>query len=138
MNDGKCVVSGSDNKTVRIWDVGSGQTVSCSFEGHTNAVTSITFSRDGKRVVSGLYDKTVRIWDVETGQTDMGPQRARGGGNGIWTRTGDTAGAVTGDGGGVGAATRGMEAVMGGAAMDRASGAWVRTWVVRCRRRCQP
>ena len=37
--------------------------------------------------------------------------------------------AVTGDGGGVGATTRGMEAVMGGAAMDKASGAWVCAWV---------
>ena len=35
----------------------------------------------------------------------MGPQKACGGGNGIWIRTGDMAGAMTGDGGGVGAAT---------------------------------
>ena len=42
---------------------------------------------------------------------------------------GDTADAVTSDGDDVGAATRGMEA---GAAVDRASRAWVRAWDAGC------
>ena len=32
------------------------------FEGHTDGVTSVSFSGDGKQVVSGSWDKTVRVW----------------------------------------------------------------------------
>ncbi|KAF9001755.1 WD40-repeat-containing domain protein, partial [Cyathus striatus] len=64
--DGKQVVSGSDDKTVRIWDVESGQVAAGPFEGHTSSVYSVAFSPDGKQVVSGSDDKTVRIWDVES------------------------------------------------------------------------
>jgi len=74
-HDGKRVVSGSDDNTVRIWDAETGQTVSGPFEGHTNAVTSVAFSHDGKRVVSGSDDHAVRIWDAETGQTVSGLSR---------------------------------------------------------------
>jgi WD40 repeat protein len=65
--DGKRVVSGSNDSTVRIWDVGTGQPTA-TLEGHTEAVNSVGFSPDGKRVVSISDDKTVRIWDVGTGQ----------------------------------------------------------------------
>ena len=37
------------------------------FSGHTNAVTSLTFSSDGASLVSGSYDKTIKLWDVQTG-----------------------------------------------------------------------
>ena len=50
----------------------------------------------------------------------MGAQRAYSGGGGVWAKS-DAAGAMTGDGGDVGTATRGMEAVTGGMAVDRAS-----------------
>ena len=36
------------------------------FEGHTDSVTSVSFSPDGCRVASGSHDRTIRIWDVET------------------------------------------------------------------------
>ena len=42
---------------------------------------------------------------------------------------GDVVGAVTGDGDDMGTMTRGMEA---GAAMDRASQAWVHAWDAGC------
>ena len=50
----------------------------------------------------------------------MGAQRARSGGCGVWAKS-DTTGAMTGNGGDVGTVTHGMEAVTGGAAVDRAS-----------------
>ena len=37
------------------------------FEGHTQEIYSLDFSRDGKLIVSGSGDKTARIWDMETG-----------------------------------------------------------------------
>ena len=49
-----------------VWDVESGAELR-KFEGHTNWVTSVSFSGDGKQVVSGSEDNTVRVWDVESG-----------------------------------------------------------------------
>ena len=54
-------VSGSHDKTVRIWDAASGECVVGPLDGHTSKVTSVAFSPDGTRVVSGSWDKTVRI-----------------------------------------------------------------------------
>ena len=65
-------MSGSKDKTVRVWDMEIGEIVGRAFEevmeGHTKLVTSVAWSGDGKRVVSGSEDKTVRVWDVETGE----------------------------------------------------------------------
>ncbi|RYP48397.1 hypothetical protein DL768_005716 [Monosporascus sp. mg162] len=38
-----------------------------TLEGHTNWVTSVTFSSNGKVVASGSYDQTVRLWSANTG-----------------------------------------------------------------------
>ena len=65
----------ANDKTVQIWDIETGQTVSGPFERYASIVLSVAISHDGRRVVSGLWDKTVRIWDIETGQTDAGPLR---------------------------------------------------------------
>jgi WD40 repeat protein len=64
--DGKQVVSGSHDKTVRLWDTATGA-LQQTLEGHSDGVTSMAFSRDGKQVVSGSHDKTVRLWDTATG-----------------------------------------------------------------------
>ena len=63
--DGKYVVSGCSDTTLRIWEVESGQEMHI-LEGHIDGVRSVAFSPDGKYVVSGSYDTTVRIWDVAT------------------------------------------------------------------------
>ncbi|KAJ5875197.1 uncharacterized protein N7473_012544 [Penicillium subrubescens] len=39
-----------------------------TLEGHSDSVTSITWSPDGSRLTSASYDRTVRIWDPATGQ----------------------------------------------------------------------
>jgi WD40 repeat protein len=64
--DGRRALSGSADKTVRLWDVMTGLELR-RFLGHTDDVTSVAFSPDGKRAVSGGSDRTVRVWDVETG-----------------------------------------------------------------------
>ncbi|KAJ6592977.1 WD40-repeat-containing domain protein, partial [Mycena capillaripes] len=65
--DGKRIVSGSHDSTVRIWDAETGAALREPLEGHTDWVGSVAFSPDGKRIVSGSDDKTVCIWDAETG-----------------------------------------------------------------------
>ncbi|WP_424100358.1 caspase family protein [Moorena producens] len=65
--DGKQILSGSDDNTVRLWDTETGQALH-TFIGHTSSVTAIAFSPDGKQILSGSNDHTVRLWDTETGQ----------------------------------------------------------------------
>ena len=60
------VVSGSDDKTVRVWDAVTGEVIS-TLTGHSDRVWSVSFSPDGSRIVSGSWDKTVRVWDAVTG-----------------------------------------------------------------------
>ncbi|KIJ26387.1 hypothetical protein M422DRAFT_192287, partial [Sphaerobolus stellatus SS14] len=66
--DGKHIVSGSSDKTIRIWDAETGENVGEPLEGHTDWVLSIAFSPDGKHIVSGSSDKTIWIWNAETGK----------------------------------------------------------------------
>jgi WD40 repeat protein len=71
--DGKQIVSGSSDNTIRIWDAETGILVSGPFEGHTDWIHSVAYSPDGKKIVSGSSDKTIRIWDSETGILVSGP-----------------------------------------------------------------
>ena len=64
--DGKRIVSGSDDKTVKVWDAHTGQEIR-TLKGHTNWVLSVAFSADGKRIASGSADQTVKVWDAATG-----------------------------------------------------------------------
>jgi WD40 repeat protein len=64
--DGSHIVSGSYDKTVRIWDASTGAQVK-QLDGHTSLVISVAYSPDGSHIVSGSYDNTVRIWDASTG-----------------------------------------------------------------------
>ncbi|THH21102.1 hypothetical protein EW146_g406 [Bondarzewia mesenterica] len=64
--DGKQIVSGSEDSTIRIWDAETGEAIRI-LEQHTGPVSSVIFSPDGKRILSGSYDSTIRVWDAETG-----------------------------------------------------------------------
>jgi WD40 repeat protein len=65
--DGRWLASGSDDKTVKLWDVFSGKFVR-SLEGHQSSISSVAFSTDGRWIASGSYDKTIRLWDVSSGE----------------------------------------------------------------------
>jgi WD40 repeat protein len=62
--DCKSVVSSSNDRTVRIWDVASGAETG-KLEGHLDGVKSVAFSPDGKSFVSFLFDNTVVFWDED-------------------------------------------------------------------------
>ncbi|KAH8806822.1 hypothetical protein DL96DRAFT_1822174 [Flagelloscypha sp. PMI_526] len=62
------VVTGSTDKTVRVWDAETGEAIGQPFRGHEGVVFSVAFSPDGRQIVSGSEDHTVRIWDIESGK----------------------------------------------------------------------
>ena len=63
--DGIRIISGSDDKTVRIWDLEGNQIAVC--EGHTGSVSSVCAidTKYGIKIISGSNDNTVRIWDMQ-------------------------------------------------------------------------
>jgi WD40 repeat protein/sulfur relay (sulfurtransferase) DsrC/TusE family protein len=62
--DGKTILSGSSDKTLRLWDL-QGKPIGQPFQGHKDSVKSVAFSPDGKVIVSGSSDKTLRLWDLQ-------------------------------------------------------------------------
>ncbi|MEH2436138.1 MAG: ribosome assembly protein 4, partial [Nostoc sp.] len=65
--DGKTLASGSDDNTIRLWDVSTGKAIK-TLTGHSNSVISVGFSPDGKTLASGSGDNTIKLWDVSTGK----------------------------------------------------------------------
>ncbi|WP_162909420.1 WD40 repeat domain-containing protein [Aggregatilinea lenta] len=65
--DGTTLVSGSDDGTVRLWDVASGE--ARVLEGHEDYVNGVAFSPDGLQVASASDDYSARVWDVASGET---------------------------------------------------------------------
>lgn len=65
--DDSIIASSSWDKTVRLWDAGTGALLH-TLEGSTNQSWSAAFSRDGQLIAAGSGDKHVRVWKVETGE----------------------------------------------------------------------
>jgi len=64
--DGKRAISGSEDKTLRLWDVETGRELR-RFEGHTGPVSAVAFAGQDA-VISGSHDRSVRLWDLKTGK----------------------------------------------------------------------
>jgi WD40 repeat protein len=71
--DGKQFVSGSRDRTVRLWDAQTGNTVLGPLKLHTGGVCSVAFSPNGRRISSGSKDRTVLVWHAVTGKVVVGP-----------------------------------------------------------------
>lgn len=65
--DGRQAVSGSEDRTVRLWDVASGRELR-RFDGHAKDVAAVALSPDGLQVISGGDDRVLRLWDVGSGR----------------------------------------------------------------------
>ena len=61
-------LSGAADGVVKIWDVYRDREVLRSFEGHTKAITDLSFNTEGTKFLSGGFDRRIRLWDTETGQ----------------------------------------------------------------------
>lgn len=65
--DGAALASGSDDSSVRLWDVNEGKET-FHLRGHTEPIAGVVFSPDGSILASGAEDNSVRLWDVQQGQ----------------------------------------------------------------------
>ena len=65
-DDGRRIVSGSEDDTVRIWDLQDRRAGPVTFEGHTDDVLSVLALADG-RIVSAGEDGTMRFWNPDEG-----------------------------------------------------------------------
>jgi WD40 repeat protein len=72
-SDGRRLASGSRDRSIKIWDVASGQLIltiggkygrAADFGG----VHAVAFSPDGKMLASGSFWETAKVWNSETGE----------------------------------------------------------------------
>lgn len=59
------LITGSYDRTVRIWNLESGMEVAC-LKGHTRAVRALQF--DEAKLITGSMDHTIRVWNWRSGQ----------------------------------------------------------------------
>jgi dipeptidyl aminopeptidase/acylaminoacyl peptidase len=64
--DGARIVTGSADKTARVWDASTGAELH-QLKGHDGSVLAVAVTPDGARIVTGSVDKTARVWDASTG-----------------------------------------------------------------------
>ncbi|GJN78669.1 hypothetical protein PLIIFM63780_002178 [Purpureocillium lilacinum] len=65
--DSALVASGSNDRTIRLWRVATGECVQ-TLKGHDQGVSSVAFSPDSTLVASDSGDQTIRLWRVATGE----------------------------------------------------------------------
>ena len=61
--DGRTVLTGSRDKTARLWDAKTGEPVGKVMR-HENWVNAAAFSPDGRTVLTGSEDNTAKLWGV--------------------------------------------------------------------------
>ena len=67
--DSKSLASGSDDQTLKIWEIESGATR--TVRKFASAVTALAFSRDGRRLAVGTWDGELMLCDPRTGEIPL-------------------------------------------------------------------
>ncbi len=65
--DGKILATGSDDNTIKLWKVSTGQLIT-TLLGHSWSVVAIAFTTDSETVISASWDKTIKLWRVSTAE----------------------------------------------------------------------
>ena len=70
--DGKYLASGSSDKTIKIWNINSGECVK-TLTGFNHIIKALDFNPDGTELASVSSDRSIRIWDVS--DLDINPSK---------------------------------------------------------------
>lgn len=62
--DGAYALSASWDKTLRLWDVATGETYQ-RFVGHKGDVMSVAIDRKASMIISGSRDKSIKVWTIK-------------------------------------------------------------------------
>ncbi|EAL49597.2 transcription initiation factor TFIID subunit 5, putative [Entamoeba histolytica HM-1:IMSS] len=65
--DALMVITGSADKTIKIWDVGKGKKMA-DLTGHDASITSLAISSTGRYLASGDEKGSVILWDIKYGE----------------------------------------------------------------------
>ena len=61
---GYILLSGSEDKTIKFWNITDKAKLIKTLTGHTDSIKAIAISPDGNLIASGGYDNTIKIWSI--------------------------------------------------------------------------
>src|SRR5262249_58046081 len=82
--DGRQIVSGCEDQTVRLWDVATGHVVRTFERTVRSAYSPVAFSPDGRQLASADGDGTLKLWEPATGSLK---HRLSGHRGNVWSMT---------------------------------------------------
>jgi WD40 repeat protein len=67
----RLLVTGSYDKSLRVWNLDTGEQVGEPLLGHIAGVEALAASPDGRWIVSGAYNGSILVWEVSTNKTEL-------------------------------------------------------------------
>jgi WD40 repeat protein len=82
----RLLVTGSDDKSLRLWDLDTGKQVGEPLLGHDACIYTVAASPDGRWIVSGGQNGNILVWEVGTNKTELKrvPISIKDHGNDVW------------------------------------------------------
>jgi WD40 repeat protein len=65
---GRPLVTGLNTTKLSLWDANTGKLIR-TLEGHTAAISAVTWAPDAKTLATASHDNTVRLWDPTSGKS---------------------------------------------------------------------
>lgn len=65
--NGQTLISGSDDKTIKIWNLPT-RKLKSTLTGHSSSITYLALTPDARTLVSASWDDTIKIWNLPTGK----------------------------------------------------------------------